>query len=202
MDENTFRIAQMLVPEMPLPSFWRQSAPYFPPSNPTPSPAPSTRMGQWATEWQTPTSQPMEPTFGQSATAALLTAMSAMPAGRGLPGPRMSLVPTTGGIKAHSGFEYLPGRHAHNYRIMSGDTDLGGISLNVKNPQAPEVQMIENWGGGGPNSLGPSVLREILGLLRQQYPQMTKLHGLRISGARDAANVRDPYAEINFPTGK
>jgi hypothetical protein len=88
MDENTLRIAQMLVPEMPLPSFWRQSAPYFPPSNPTPSPAPSTRMGQWATEWQTPTSQPMEPTFGQSATAALLTAMSAMPAGRGLPVPR------------------------------------------------------------------------------------------------------------------
>jgi hypothetical protein len=199
MDENTFRIAQMLVPEMPLPSFWRQSAPYFPPSNPTPSPAPSTRMGQWATEWQTPTSQPMEPTFGQSATAALLTAMSAMPAGRGLsmPRPRLSLTPTDQPVAGFRGVQHSPSATDKNFRMMRGEEDLGGISLDVSDPRAIGVNMVENFGGGGPQSLGPSTVRELMGLIREKFPEATSIYGKRVSGARQKAGV-PRFAEIDW----
>jgi hypothetical protein len=41
--------------------------------------------------------------------------------------------------------------------------------------------------GQGPNLWGPSLVRSLIGQLKQEYPQMQQLGGFRVTGARDAA---------------
>jgi hypothetical protein len=87
----------------------------------------------------------------------------------------------------------------HNYRIIrNGAEDIGGISLDVGDPKSLMVNTIENYKGGGPNSIGPSAVAGVKQEIERLYPDVMKLYGRRVSGARAKAGL-PRYAEYNYP---
>lgn len=96
--------------------------------------------------------------------------------------PQVVLEETTQPVQR---FEAGAGRK--NFRIKMGDQDLGGIAIDTRYPDQPYVDLIENYEGGGPNSLGDAVVRQVLRALFQEFPEALKITGNRISGAREVA---------------
>ena len=94
----------------------------------------------------------------------------------------LSLVETKSPIQAIEA-----GKDARNFRMMRGETDIGGISIDPRFPDQPYVNLIENYEGGGAGSLGQSAMRELLAAIRGEFPEARAIAGHRISGGREAA---------------
>lgn len=107
--------------------------------------------------------------------------------------PQVVLEETTQPVQR---FEAGPGRR--NFRMKMGDQDLGGIAIDTRYPDQPYVDLIENYEGGGANSLGDAVVRQVLRALFQEFPEALKITGNRISGARELAG-RTGVTEVPRP---
>jgi hypothetical protein len=112
----------------------------------------------------------------------------------------LALVPAADAEKSFAASQFHPSPTDHNYDIISTKTGnpLGAISLDATDPKNLMVNFIHNYEGGGANSLGPAAVRDLRNEIKDRYPDVEKLYGKRVSGARQEAGV-PRYGEYNYP---
>jgi hypothetical protein len=73
---------------------------------------------------------------------------------------------------------------AFNFKNEEGKT-IGNLYLTPKREGKDlYVEMVDAWKLGGPNKLGPSVMRDVLRQVKEKFPDAERLYGFRVSGAR------------------
>lgn len=83
------------------------------------------------------------------------------------------------------GFSGQPGLHHFNF--LSEDGVPGDLTLRLKQGgKELYVTWMGKVGGGGPNEVGRSEMKNLFRLLADQYPEAREISGFRVSGARSA----------------
>ena len=80
------------------------------------------------------------------------------------------------------GNDMMQGRwRAYHFNMMIDDQNRGLISVKryKSDPSDAEVSV---WGDGA-NTLGASVMRQLLSRIKKRFPDLAAIHGRRISGA-------------------
>jgi hypothetical protein len=76
---------------------------------------------------------------------------------------------------------YVPNEHIWNIKDPAG-AQAGTIDTTW-NPETGNLHIEDFQSEGGPNTLGPTAIRQLRSALLEQYPGVQSLSGLRISGA-------------------
>lgn len=74
--------------------------------------------------------------------------------------------------------------HNSNYDIHKDGTKIGEMNTRWYSTSPRTVNVSNIKVEGGPNSIGPSAVRQVSSQLKQEYPKATRVKGERISGAR------------------
>jgi hypothetical protein len=104
---------------------------------------------------------------------------------------------TTAEYKAldEAGKHVLDLNTSYNAKNKSLYVDWAGL------PQSPETDKLglDQYIKQSANAVGPKEIRSIIGALKQEYPDMQSITGIRISGARKAAEEAKPGSYVADP---
>jgi Large polyvalent protein associated domain 22 len=97
---------------------------------------------------------------------------------------------------------------------LIGDKDTGDVShaftlLDAEGKEAGMMDITEEKGGkrlfvddvnaeGGPQSMGPRAMRDVLEQLKEQFPNAETIEGMRVSGAREKANKENVKTSVDL----
>lgn len=86
----------------------------------------------------------------------------------------------------HDGF-YDGARNYERMAIFDGDTRIGSVvgRLDPENPKQFNIEQISS--PSGPSGVGPARIRAVIGALRERYPDIETVGGLRWTGARQGS---------------
>ncbi len=95
----------------------------------------------------------------------------------------------------------IPGVHSNKmFAAYRGDQPLAYISGGPlpKDPKTFHIGDVTSAIGEGPNDLGASTVKQILRAIRETFPDIERIGGYRVSGARDAAGAtEDVYVNLD-----
>lgn len=99
-----------------------------------------------------------------------------------------------------------PDFHDFDIKDQNGQS-VGKLNLSTqKQGKQLYVEMINGIGGLGPRDFGPSLMRDLLRQLKQEFPEAETITGHRVSGAREKADSymkpsASPVVKLDNPKG-